>query len=196
MNQDETSRSTSHPRPVRKRNPDESKKRILDSAERAFALRGFDGARLRDIAQDAGVHHALAVQDEAEKQWQWLEATLAEAAAGPKPHVLPVMHHPPFLNVPTEDAEYKTNGNRAKIHLLRSSLIELTNPLSSKDALKKVKELRSKHSSLFSTRNMFLVTYEILSRYRFQLHVRRYVHDIFKIGLGAFSKAIGEAEVA
>jgi len=59
MNQDETSRSTSHPRPVRKRNPDESKKRILDSAERAFALRGFDGARLRDIAQDAGVHHAL-----------------------------------------------------------------------------------------------------------------------------------------
>ena len=52
---------------------------------------------------------------------------------------------------PTEDAEYKTNGNRAKIHLLRSSLIELTNPLSSKDALKKVKELRSKHSSLFSS---------------------------------------------
>ena len=40
---------------------------------------------------------------------------------------------------------------------------------------------------------MFLVSYEILSRYRFQLHVRRYVHDIFKIGLGAFSKAIGEA---
>ena len=28
-------------------------------AERAFALRGFGGARLRDIAQEAGVHHAL-----------------------------------------------------------------------------------------------------------------------------------------
>jgi TetR/AcrR family transcriptional regulator len=46
-------------RPVRKRNPDESKRRILDAAERAFARRGFDGARLRDIAQEAGVHHAL-----------------------------------------------------------------------------------------------------------------------------------------
>ena len=100
------------------------------------------------------------------------------------------------VNDPTEDSDYKANGNRAKIHLLRSSLIELTNPLSSKDALKKVKELRSKHSSLFSSSNTFLLSYELLSRYRFQLHVRRYVHDIFKIGLGAFSKAIGEAEVA
>jgi TetR/AcrR family transcriptional regulator len=46
-------------RPIRKRNPDESKRRILDAAEHAFARRGFDGARLRDIAQEAGVHHAL-----------------------------------------------------------------------------------------------------------------------------------------
>lgn len=44
---------------ARKRNPDESKRRILDAAEKAFALRGFGGARLRDIAQEAGVHHAL-----------------------------------------------------------------------------------------------------------------------------------------
>jgi TetR/AcrR family transcriptional regulator len=43
----------------RKRNPDESRRRILDAAEHAFALRGFGGARLRDIAQEAGVHHAL-----------------------------------------------------------------------------------------------------------------------------------------
>src|SRR5882672_10874276 len=43
----------------RKRNPEESRRRILDAAERAFALRGFGGARLRDIAQEAGVHHAL-----------------------------------------------------------------------------------------------------------------------------------------
>lgn len=59
MNQDETSPHSPFQRPTRKRNPDESKKRILDAAERAFALRGYDGARLRDIAQDAGVHHAL-----------------------------------------------------------------------------------------------------------------------------------------
>jgi TetR/AcrR family transcriptional regulator len=45
--------------PSRRRNPTESKRRILDAAERAFALRGYEGARLRDIAQDAGVHHAL-----------------------------------------------------------------------------------------------------------------------------------------
>jgi len=46
-------------RPVRKRNPEESRRRILDAAEGAFARRGFDGARLRDIAEEAGVHHAL-----------------------------------------------------------------------------------------------------------------------------------------
>jgi TetR/AcrR family transcriptional regulator len=46
-------------RAVRKRNPDESRRRILDAAEHAFARRGFDGARLRDIAHEAGVHHAL-----------------------------------------------------------------------------------------------------------------------------------------
>jgi AcrR family transcriptional regulator len=43
----------------RKRNPEESRRRILDAGERAFALRGFGGARLRDIAQEASVHHAL-----------------------------------------------------------------------------------------------------------------------------------------
>ncbi len=46
-------------RSVRKRNPDESRRRILDAAEHAFARRGFEGARLRDIAHEAGVHHAL-----------------------------------------------------------------------------------------------------------------------------------------
>jgi TetR/AcrR family transcriptional regulator len=46
-------------RPSRRRNPEESRRRILDAAERAFALRGYAGARLRDIAQEAGVHHAL-----------------------------------------------------------------------------------------------------------------------------------------
>jgi len=46
-------------RASRKRNPEESRRRILDAAESAFSRRGFDGARLRDIAQEAGVHHAL-----------------------------------------------------------------------------------------------------------------------------------------
>ena len=73
-------------------------------------------------------------------------------------------------------------------NLLYTSLIELTNPLSSKAALKKVKELRTKHPNLFSSPDMFLASYEILSTYRFQLHVRRYIHDIFKIGLENFSK--------
>lgn len=52
------------------------------------------------------MHNALAVQDEAEEQWRWLNATLAEAADGPRPHILPVMHHPPFLSVPEEEAQY------------------------------------------------------------------------------------------
>jgi TetR/AcrR family transcriptional regulator len=58
MAEDE-SETTQVRRPVRRRNPEESRRRILDAAERAFALRGFGGARLRDIAQEAGVHHAL-----------------------------------------------------------------------------------------------------------------------------------------
>ncbi len=43
-------------RQARKRDPEETQRRILDAAERAFALRGFGGARLRYIAQEAGVH--------------------------------------------------------------------------------------------------------------------------------------------
>jgi AcrR family transcriptional regulator len=59
VNEEKTEPVTQLPRPARKRNPEESRRRILDAAERAFALRGFGGARLRDIAQEAGVHHAL-----------------------------------------------------------------------------------------------------------------------------------------
>lgn len=55
----QSSETTQLRRPPRKRNPEESRRRILDAAESAFARRGYDGARLRDIAQDAGVHHAL-----------------------------------------------------------------------------------------------------------------------------------------
>jgi AcrR family transcriptional regulator len=59
MKKPDPSETTRLSRPARKRNPDESRRRILDAAEQAFALRGFDGARLRDIAQEAGIHHAL-----------------------------------------------------------------------------------------------------------------------------------------
>lgn len=59
MKPSEVSEATRSPRLSRKRNPDESRRRILDAAEQAFARRGFEGARLRDIAQEAGVHHAL-----------------------------------------------------------------------------------------------------------------------------------------
>lgn len=47
------------PRAKRERNPDETRRRILDAAEREFANKGYDGARLRDVAVAAGVHHAL-----------------------------------------------------------------------------------------------------------------------------------------
>ena|SRR5688572_20006020 len=43
----------------RERNPEETKKRILDAAESEFARKGYDGTRLRDIALVVGVHHAL-----------------------------------------------------------------------------------------------------------------------------------------
>jgi TetR/AcrR family transcriptional regulator len=56
---EEESDPTQVSRPPRRRNPDASRRRILDAAEHAFAQRGFGGARLRDIAQEAGVHHAL-----------------------------------------------------------------------------------------------------------------------------------------
>jgi TetR/AcrR family transcriptional regulator len=44
---------------VRERNAEETKARILDAATREFARKGYDGARLRDVAEAAGVHHAL-----------------------------------------------------------------------------------------------------------------------------------------
>jgi AcrR family transcriptional regulator len=43
----------------RERNAVETKKRLLDAAEEEFAVKGFDGARLGNIARVAGVQHAL-----------------------------------------------------------------------------------------------------------------------------------------
>lgn len=64
------------------------------------------------------VRPGLDVQAVSEEQWAWLETTLAEAAAGPKPHILPVMHHPPFLHTPDEPAEYFNWPPRARARLI------------------------------------------------------------------------------
>ena len=63
-------------------------------------------------------HAALAVGNESEAQWAWLESTLAEARAGPRPHILPVMHHPPFLETPDEPAQYFNWPRVARARLL------------------------------------------------------------------------------
>jgi len=47
------------PKTKRERNPEETRRRILDAAEAEFARKGYDGTRLRDVALAVGVHHAL-----------------------------------------------------------------------------------------------------------------------------------------
>lgn len=54
-----SSSATKSPRARRERNPEETRRRILGAAETEFARKGYDGARLRDVALAAGVHHAL-----------------------------------------------------------------------------------------------------------------------------------------
>jgi TetR/AcrR family transcriptional regulator len=49
----------SPPKLKRERNPEETRRRILDAAEAEFARKGYDGTRLRDVALAVGVHHAL-----------------------------------------------------------------------------------------------------------------------------------------
>jgi TetR/AcrR family transcriptional regulator len=51
--------AASIPPPGAKRNAAATKQRILDAGEREFAARGFAGARLREIAESAGVQPAL-----------------------------------------------------------------------------------------------------------------------------------------
>lgn len=46
-------------RAKRERNPELTRRRILDAAEAEFATKGYDGTRLRDVAVAVGVHHAL-----------------------------------------------------------------------------------------------------------------------------------------
>jgi TetR/AcrR family transcriptional regulator len=54
--------------PRRERNAAATKARLLDAAEREFAARGFQGARLREIADAAGVQPALIHHYFADKQ--------------------------------------------------------------------------------------------------------------------------------
>ncbi len=43
----------------RARDPEATRRRILAAAEAEFARKGYDGSRLRDVAERASVHHAL-----------------------------------------------------------------------------------------------------------------------------------------
>src|SRR4051812_503240 len=54
--------------PRRERNAAATRQRLLDAAEREFAARGFAGARLREIADGAGVQPALIHHYFADKQ--------------------------------------------------------------------------------------------------------------------------------
>lgn len=54
-----STRSPSEPPVRRERNAAETRKRLLDAAEAEFAAKGYAGARLREVAQVAGVQQAL-----------------------------------------------------------------------------------------------------------------------------------------
>jgi TetR/AcrR family transcriptional regulator len=72
-------------RRVRERNAEETKARILEAATREFARKGYDGARLRDVAEAAGVHHALLHHYYGDKEGLFREVvTLAFASASSK----------------------------------------------------------------------------------------------------------------
>jgi TetR/AcrR family transcriptional regulator len=68
----------------RERNAAETKRRLLDAAEREFADKGYAGARLRDVAQAAGVQQALIHHYFVDKDGLYravLDRALAETAA-------------------------------------------------------------------------------------------------------------------
>ena len=72
------------PTPKRERNATETKRRLLDAAEREFAAKGYAGARLRDVAQAAGVQQALIHHYFVDKDGLYravLDRALAETAA-------------------------------------------------------------------------------------------------------------------
>lgn len=69
----------------RERNAEETRRRLLDSAEAEFAAKGFPGARLRDIAQAVGVQSTLIAHYFGDKEGLYqavLDRALAEVAEG------------------------------------------------------------------------------------------------------------------
>ena len=76
----------SEPPPARReRNAAETKKRLLDAAEAEFAAKGYAGARLRDVAQAAGVQQALIHHYFVDKDGLYravLERAMEETTAG------------------------------------------------------------------------------------------------------------------
>jgi TetR/AcrR family transcriptional regulator len=78
-------RKSEPPPQKRERNAVETKKRLLDSAEVEFAAKGFAGARLRDVAQAAGVQQALIHHYFVDKDGLYravLERAMEETTAG------------------------------------------------------------------------------------------------------------------
>src|SRR5580658_6007495 len=53
------------------RRPDEVKARIIEAAMAAFARQGFDGARMRSVAADAGISIQLLVHHVKSKDKLW-----------------------------------------------------------------------------------------------------------------------------
>lgn len=73
------------PPPKRERNATETKKRLLDAAEEEFASKGFAGARLREVANVAGVQQALIHHYFADKEGLYqavLDRAIAETTLG------------------------------------------------------------------------------------------------------------------
>ncbi|MFO0661972.1 MAG: TetR/AcrR family transcriptional regulator [Polyangiaceae bacterium] len=76
---------SSIPPPKRERNAVETKKRLLDAAEEEFASKGFAGARLREVANAAGVQQALIHHYFADKEGLYqavLDRAIAETTLG------------------------------------------------------------------------------------------------------------------
>ena len=74
--------AASEPRP-RQRNAEATRQRLLDAAQNEFAAHGYQGARLRNIANEAGVQPALIHHYFADKHGLYrtmLDATLSESS--------------------------------------------------------------------------------------------------------------------
>ncbi len=73
------------------------------------------------------------------------------------------------------------DNDDADIKLLLRSLVELTNPVSSKDGMGKLKILRKRNPGMFQTKEVILMVYKVLAQYNLKLNVRRMIHNLFVI---------------